>query len=255
MNLTAERRFTVAFITDRPILTTIRYNCSRLIKFLEFACMNLLDYVRILTRRGWIIALAVLITAGAAYGFSKTQTEVYRASQKVLLLPSRNDFGLTETMRILLRSYVEYLDTNAVAQDVITALELDMQPGDLRADSAINSDPTTLTVQIDVDLEDQEVAGRIATAWGQQLVDWRGSENATLPREERINAQLLDTASVGLHRPQTRVNVLAGAILGLLIGGAIVFVLEYLESNIMRRPEDIERVLESPLLATIPQTE
>lgn len=217
--------------------------------------MNLMDYIRILTRRGWIVVLAIVITAGAAYGFSKTQTEVYRASQKVLLLPSRNDFGLTETMRILLRSFVEYLDTDAVAQDVITNLELDMQPGDLRADSAINSDPTTLTVQIDVDLEDQETAARIATEWGRQLVEWRGSLNAALPREERIEAQLLDTASVSLHRPQTRVNVLAGTILGLLIGGAIVFILEYLESNIMRRPEDIERVLDAPLLATIPQND
>jgi capsular polysaccharide biosynthesis protein len=217
--------------------------------------MNLMDYIRILTRRGWIVALAVVITAGAAYGFSKTQTEVYRASQKVLLLPSRSDLGLTETMRILLRSFVEYLDTDTVAQVVITNLELDLQPGDLRADSAINSDPTTLTIQIDVDLEDQEAAARIATEWGRQLVEWRGTLNAALPREERIEAQLLDTASVGLYRPQTKINVLAGAILGLIIGGAIVFVLEYLESNIMRRPEDIERVLEVPLLATIPQTD
>ncbi len=217
--------------------------------------MNLLDYVRILTRRGWIIILAVIITAGAAFGFSKTQTEVYRASQKVLLLPARNDFGLSETLRILLRSFVEYLNTDAIAADVIADLELDMQPGELRSDVTINSDPTTLIIQIDVDLEDGPTAAAVATAWGRELEDWREKESSELRREERIEAQLLDTATYGLHRPNTRVNVMAGAVLGLLIGGAIVFVMEYMEANIMQRVEDVERVMEGSVLAAIPQHE
>src|SRR5687767_8448469 len=113
--------------------------------------MNLLDYVRILVRRGWIIVLAVLLTSTAAFGFSKLQTKEYRATQKVLLSPARNDFGLSETLRSLLRSYVEYLNTNEVAQAVIDKLEIDMSPGELRSNTTINSDPTTLTIQIDVD--------------------------------------------------------------------------------------------------------
>lgn len=214
--------------------------------------MNLLDYVRILTRRGWIILLAMVITAGGAYGFSKTQTEVYRASQKVLLLPSRNDFGLSETLRILLRSYVEFLNTDAIAQQVIDNLQLDMTPGDLRSKATINSDPTTLTIQIDIDLEDGATAQNISREWGQRLVDWRNQANSEMPREERIEAQLLNS-SLGLHQPNTRVNVIAGAVLGVLVGGLIVFVLEYLEANILRRPEDVERIIESALLAAIPQ--
>ena len=217
--------------------------------------MNLKDYISVLVRRGWIIALAVVITAGAAYGFSKTQTEEFRATQKVLLLPARNDFGLSETLRILLRSFVEFLNTDAVAQDVITELELDMQPGQLRSDVTINSDPTTLTIQIDVDLENSAEAASIATQWGLELVDWRNQQNSNLRREERIEAQLLDTAAVGLHRPNTRVNVMAGAILGLFVGGIIVFVLEYLEANILRRSEDVERIMDGALLASIPSHE
>lgn len=217
--------------------------------------MNLLDYVRIIIRRGWIIVLAVVITSGAAYGYSQTQTEVYRASQKVLLLPARNDFGLSETLRVLLRSFVEYLNTDAVAADVIEELQLDMQPGELRSNVSISSDPSTLTIQIDVDLENGDTAAAVATQWGQELVDWRDRENSDLRREERIEAQRLDSATYGLHRPNTRVNVVAGAVLGLLVGGVMVFVLEYLEANIMRRPADVERVLDSPLLASIPHYE
>ena len=45
-----------------------------------------------------------------------------------------------------------------------------------------------------------------------------------------------------LYRPNTRVNTLAGAILGLLLGGLIVFFVEYREAGVIRSPEDVERV-------------
>jgi len=217
--------------------------------------LNLLDYLRVIYRRGWIIVLAALITSGAAYAYSQTQTEVYRATQKVLHSPGRNDFGLTETMRVLLQSFVEYLYTDEIAAQVINDLELDMQPSELRSKTTITSDSTRLIIQISVDLEDGPLAAQIATTWGQKLVEWRAQENSQLRREDRINAQLLDTATYGLHRPNTKVNVLAGGILGLIIGGVIVFVLEILEANIIRQTDDIERIMGTSVLAAIPQTD
>jgi capsular polysaccharide biosynthesis protein len=214
--------------------------------------MNLTYYVRILVRRGWIIALAMIITAAGAYGFSKTQTPVYRATQKVLFQPARNDYGLTETLRFLLRSYVVYMNTDEQAGAAIDRLTLDTTPGQLRSHMTISSDPTQLIVQIDVDMEDGPTAARIATEMGRLLVEYRTEDNRDLQRADRIDAYMIDTAGYGLYRPRTMINTLAGAVLGLLIGGAIVFVLEYLESNIVRNKEDAERFLELPVLAAIP---
>jgi capsular polysaccharide biosynthesis protein len=214
--------------------------------------MNLTYYVRILIRRGWIIALAVVITAGAAFGLSKMQTPVYRATQRVLLQPARNDYGLTETLRILLRSYVVYLNTDTQAAAAIDRLQLDMAPGELRSHLTISSDPTQLLVQIDVDMEDGALASQIATELGRLLVEYRTEDNRDLPRADRIDALLVDTATYGLHSPKTKINTLAGGVLGLLLGGVIVFVLEYLESNIVRSREDVARFLNLPVLAAIP---
>ncbi|MBP8972540.1 MAG: hypothetical protein KBH93_01580 [Anaerolineae bacterium] len=214
--------------------------------------MNLTYYARILIRRGWILLLAMAITAGAAYAFSKAQTPVYRATQRVLLQPARNDYGLTETLRILLRSYVVYLNTDTQAAAAIDRLQLDMTPGDLRRYTTISSDPTQLVVQIDVDMQDGPLAARIATELGRLLVEYRTEDNRDLQREDRIDALLIDTATYGLHSPKTRINVLAGALLGLLLGGVVVFVLEYLESNILRSREDVQTFLALPLLAAIP---
>jgi len=214
--------------------------------------MNLTYYVRILIRRGWIIALAAAITAGAAFGFSKLQTPTYRATQYVLLQPARNDYGLTETLRYLLRSYVVFLNTDEQAANAIERLQLDMTPGEVRGHTTISSDPTQLTVQIDVTMEDGPTAARIATELGRLLVEERTEDNRDLQREDRIEARLIDTATYGQYTPRTMINTIAGAVLGLLVGGAVVFVLEYLESNIVRRREDVERFLDLPVLAAIP---
>lgn len=215
--------------------------------------MNLFDYARILIRRGWIIILAIVITSGAAYAYSRTQEPEYRASQKVAIQPARNDFGLVETLRILLRSYVEYLDTDLRAQEVVNRLQLDMTPGEIRSDATINSDPTTLIIQIDMDSTDPETAASIANIWGQLLVEFRNQQNSDLRREDRIEAQLLDYPSPGQIRPNTRTNVVAAAVLGLLLGGIVVFLLEFLESNILRTQDDAEKWLELPILAAIPE--
>ncbi len=214
--------------------------------------MDLSYYVRLLVRRGWIIVLAVAITAGAAYALSKAQTPVYRATQRVLMQPARNDFGLTETLRILLRSWVVFLDTQQKAQEAIDRLNLDMTAGDLMRYTTISSDPTQLTVQIDVDMQDGPLAARIAYELGVLLKEYRDQANRDLNRQDRIDAIVLDPATYGLYRPRTAVNTMAGGVLGLLLGGAVVFVLEYLESNVVRRQEDVERFLDLPVLAAIP---
>ncbi len=214
--------------------------------------MNLTYYVRILIRRSWILALAVIISAGAAFGFSKLQTPTYRATQRVLMQPARNDYGLTETLRTLLRSFVVYLDTDQQAAVVIDRLQLDMVPGELRSHTTINSDPTQLIIQIDVDMENGPLAAQIATELGRRLVEYRTEANQGLQREDWIEAILIDTATYGQHTPRTKINTLAGGILGLLLGGVLVFVLEYLESNIVRTKEDVEHFLELPVLAAIP---
>jgi hypothetical protein len=115
--------------------------------------MNLTHYVRILIRRGWIVVLAIVLTAAAAFAFSKAQTPTYRATQKVLFQPARNDFGLTETLRTLLRSYVVYMNSDDQAAKVIDRLQLDMAPGELRSRTTIASDPTQLVIQFDVDMK------------------------------------------------------------------------------------------------------
>jgi capsular polysaccharide biosynthesis protein len=215
--------------------------------------MNLIDYGRILWRRGWIILLLALIAAGSAYFLSTQMTPIYRSIQKVLIQPSRNDLGLTEATTRLLNSYQVYLDSEVIAARVIDTLQLDMTPSDLKSNVTIAPDVLRFTIQIDVDLPDGDLANDVARTWGEMLVQYRNEQNQTVRREDRIDALLPDFARYSLLQPRPAINALAGAVLGVLLGGIIVFVLEYLESSIVRRRDDIERSLDIPVLAAIPE--
>lgn len=217
--------------------------------------MNVLDYLRIVVRRGWIILLAMLLTAGGAFVFSRLQTPIYRGTQQILVKPARPDFGLQQTMRQLMASYVARLNVEDRSAEVIDQLKLDMLPAQIKGVTTASADLSTYVVSIDVDLSDGESAKQIARQYGINFIEWRNQENAPQRQEDRINAELLGAGSFGLYRPNTTINVLAGALLGLIFGGVVVFVLEYLESNILRRREDVERFLSLPVLGSLPEVE
>lgn len=217
--------------------------------------MNLTDYARILIRRGWIVLIAVALTAGTAFLFSRLQTPVYRATQKILIQPARNDFGLAQTLKQLMSSWATRLDAEQRAEDVIRALSLEMTAGQLKGNVTVSTNLDALVINIDVDMTQPATAAQVARTYGEQFIQWRNESNAPIRLEDRINAELIDQPTVGLFRPNTTFNVAAGALLGLLVGGAVVFLLEFLDANIVRRPDDIERYLQIRVLGALPEGE
>lgn len=214
--------------------------------------MELAAYFHIVRRRGWIIMLMVLITAASAYGFSKLQTPVYQASVKVSIMPARADFGLTQSAKILLRNYVAIIHSEKWASDVIDRLNIDLTPGQLRGNTIVASDDSRLLIQIDVKDHAAEQAARIANEWSQLVVEWREQENAKQRKEDQVHAYQIDAASWGLFSPKTKINTIAGGILGVLLAGVIIFFLEWVESGVVRSVHDVERHLGLTVLGTIP---
>jgi capsular polysaccharide biosynthesis protein len=217
--------------------------------------LKLSDYLRIARRTGWIVLLAMVLAAGSAFVFSKLQTPIYRSTQKILIEPARNDFGLTQTLLDLLNSYVQWMSTQTLAQQVITTLRLDMTPDQLSSSVvSITADRNNDLLNVDVSMTDGNVANDVARTYGELFEQWLIKQNQPLQLADRINAELLDKPRYGQIRPTTAVNVLAGALLGSLIGGAAVVAIETASANIVRRATDVERALQLPVLGAIPDT-
>ena len=123
--------------------------------------------------------------------------------------------------------------------------------GDLLGNVTIASDDSRFVIQIDVRDTNGDVANNIAAAWANELVTWRNDQNAKVNITDKVDAVIVDPPQYSLYRPTTKINVLAGAILGLLLGGLIVFVVEYLDAGVIRSSDDVDR-LNLSVLGAIP---
>jgi len=210
------------------------------------------DYLRILRQRGWLIVLLSFLTAAAAFGFSRVQTPVYESSLRMLVQPSRTDFGQAQAAKQLLRGYVQWIRSSYRASQVIDELQLDMTPQQLLGDVEVASDESSFVIQLNVESTDPNLANDIARIWGQTFIQWRIDDNATQRKEDRVDAEFIDDPQPRLDRPRTRINTAAGAVFGALLGIILILALEWFESGVVRRTEDIERFLEIPVIGIIP---
>lgn len=214
--------------------------------------MALNDYFRILRQRGWMIILLAVLTAGAAYGFSRIQPVVYESSLKLLVSPARKDFGQSQAARELLGNYEQWLHSSYRAQDVINILQLDMQASALLGDVTVASDRLGLVVQVNVENTDPDLANDIARTWGGLLMQWQNEDNDKNRQEDRITIEFQDDPKIVGVSPNVNVNTAAGAVFGALLGIILIFVLEWIESGVVRRAEDVERYLDIPVVGRIP---
>ena len=222
--------------------------------------MELVDYFRILRTRGWIIIVVAAVAAVSAFGFSRLQRKVYKSSMQMTVLPARNDMGLAQTTKQLLRAYVTIMDTKDFANLVLNRLTQDghpqdMTPGQLKNNVIIASYEDKNVIQIDAKDGAGEQANRIAWLWAQEFQAWRKLENGKVRKEDQVEVLLGDYPTYAKFRPQTTVNTAAGGIFGALLGALIVAALEWIESGLVRTPADVERKLGLAVLGVIPSAE
>jgi len=207
--------------------------------------MELQEYIRIIRRRGWIVVALALLTAVAAYGFSKAQVTIYEASVKLTVRPARADWGLSNALSALLRSLAGDITTHSFLQDVIDREQLDMTTDDLLDGRTVfvRDEGSDFTIQITVRDPSDKVAVNLVNAIADLFIEKREEWNQRQNKSDRIEVEIRDRArSADVYSPKTRFNVAAGGVLGGLIGVLIAFFLEWLEAGVVRSIEDTDRL-------------
>lgn len=216
--------------------------------------MQISDYVTILTRRWWVIVLVAAVAAVAAYGFSKFQPRVYRSEAYYTLRPSQLDQGLTAVLQQSMNSIRNTALAREQMAKVSNQLQLDRDPGWL-LDKVVSMQalPNEWQMVVRVDYPgDPDMAVKLADAVGKNMVALVTQQNSQFEGTSKIYMTEQQPAFfVGLAKPNTRVNVLAGGVLGLILGLLLAFVLEYLD-NSLKTVQDVERFVGLTTLGAIP---
>jgi capsular polysaccharide biosynthesis protein len=216
--------------------------------------MELSEYIRIIRRRGWIVVLLAVVAAGAAYVFSKAQVPIYEASVNLTVRPARADWGLSNTVGALLRSLAGDITTHSFMRQVIDLEQLDTTTDDLLDGKTVfvKDEAADFTISIVVRDPSDQVAVQLVNAIADLFVEKRDEWNQVQDKRDRIDVAIRDHARyAGVYSPKTKINLLAGAVLGVLLGVVIVAVMEWLEAGIVRSTKDLDR-LEIPALGAIP---
>jgi len=218
--------------------------------------MEISDYLRILRKRGWIIIAVALVAGLSAYGFSKMQTPIYSAQVKLSVVPARaTDWGSNNSLKDLLRNYTENIKTHTTAQEVIDRAQLDMDTTTFLGKLFVNPDSSTFTLALEARDRDPEVAMGMVDMTAKVFAEDREQWNQQQDKRDRIDVKMLDSVyNLGYtqYSPNTKINTLAGLLFGALMGVLVIFFLEWLEMDIIRSAEDVERAVNVPVLGVIP---
>jgi capsular polysaccharide biosynthesis protein len=211
------------------------------------------EYWNIARKRGWIIFLVAVVAAVAALGVSLIVAETYKATIQLSANPARADWGLNQATQDLLRNYVLNIKSHRMTQEAINRAQLDMSTYDFLANLDVSDDAANLSITIQAESHDPEEARLMAQTLADVFVEERRQWNSEQDKRDRIYVEKVDDIrDVPLASPKIKFNMLAGAVLGAIVGAIIVFFLEWLQSDILRSAADVEKAVGVTVLGAIP---
>lgn len=216
--------------------------------------MQLSDYITVLVKRWWVIALTILAAAVGAYGVSKLIRDTYRSQAVYLAFANQADNGLNIVLRNSMNSYRELVLQPSVLDQISQSIGLDISGEQWMADVNIQPRPDEQKIIIEVDAATLDQSMAMADAVGDRMVSEVNSINSRLEGTARINVQRIQQARLIAIQPNTRINVLAGALLGLILGVLLAYILEYLDDT-LKSSGDVERFVGLTTIGAIPTVE
>lgn len=214
--------------------------------------MQLHDYVRVIQKRWWIIGLIALVAAIAAYGFSLLQQPLFKVRTEYSVGYNRFDSGtaLIGGERIF-NDYRNRIYNPDRLESVAQQLQIDQTGAQMMEFVRVQVQPAESRFVIETEYYDVPTAQRIAAAVGEQLNAVVVESNRNAIGEDRVSLERVLSPAFVDYSPNKKINVLAGGILGLVLGVLLAFVLEYLDDT-LKTAGDVERYTELVTVGSIP---
>ncbi|MFH0069905.1 YveK family protein [Peribacillus sp. NPDC056705] len=215
--------------------------------------ISITDIFKTLKKRWKLIMLLTLIAALISGTISYfLLTPVYQSSTQILVNQKQSENQLDSTQ---IRSNIDMINTYsviikspAILEKVIDELELDQSVEQLSEKITINSQENSqvfsLTVQDSNPSQAVEIANTISETFQKEIKDIMNVDNVSLLAKAEIKENPSPV------KPNPLLNIAIAVVVGLMAGVGLAFLLEYMD-NTIKDEDDIERLLELPILGSI----
>jgi capsular exopolysaccharide synthesis family protein len=219
--------------------------------------MEFRDVLAALRHGWWLAVMGVVIGGLAALGVSLMMTPRYSAETQLFV--STDDSSSTSAVfqgsqfsQDRVSSYAELLGGEELATRVVAALDLNMSPGQLTGEIEVTTVPQTVLLNVTVtDPSPQQarlIAEEIATQFPAMVTELETTSSGASPvRVAVVHPPVLPSVP---SSPQTLLNVILGALVGLLLGAVAAISRDRLDRSV-KKPEDAAELAGAPVMGVV----
>lgn len=216
--------------------------------------IDVFQLLKILWKRKVLIALVAIVTGVVAFAYSSFIVKPEYTSTTRIYVVNRNQgdkSGLTnqdlQAGSYLVKDYREIILSQDVLEKVATDLKLDLPPKGLASKIKVTVPADTRIVSISVTDRAPEEASRIANSLrevaAQKIISVTRVSDVTTLEEAR--------PATSPSSPNIRRNTMVGFLAGAVVMVVTVLLIELLDTRV-KRPEDVEDVMQIALLGVVP---
>jgi capsular polysaccharide biosynthesis protein len=148
----------------------------------------------------------------------------------------------------MINTYGVIIKSPAILEKVIDELELEQSVEQLSQKITINSQENSqvfsLTVQDSNPTKAVEIANTVSGTFQKEIKDIMNVDNVSVLAKAEIKENPMPV------KPNPLMNIAIAVVIGLMAGVSLAFLLDYMD-NTIKDEEDIERLLELPILGSI----
>lgn len=220
----------------------------------EYIEIDLLELAKAVLRRWWLIVILVAVAGSiSAYRTVKYVVPVYQARATLFIgkeSASLSSLSLDDLYigGQLISDYKQLITTRAVTQTVIDELGLNAKPKDLTGNIGISDITDSRFMYVAYTDPIPERAQLIVNKLSQVLVEKAGTVVGVK------NIQIVDSALTPENPigPSLKKNVVIAAFIGGVLALGLIF-LEIFMQNTVKNESEIEKLIQVPVLGTIPK--
>ncbi|MFJ7856149.1 YveK family protein [Peribacillus frigoritolerans] len=215
--------------------------------------ISIKDIFKTLKKRWKLIMLLTLIAALISGTISYfLLTPVYQSSTQILVNQKQSenqlDSNQIKSNIDMINTYSVIIKSPAILEKVIDELKLEQSVEQLSQKIMINSQENSqvfsLTVQDSNPAKAVEIANTVSSIFQKEIKDIMKVDNVSILAKAEIKENPTPV------KPNPLLNIAIAVVVGLMAGIGLAFLLEYLD-NTIKDEDDIERLLDLPLLGSI----